>query len=101
MKKILKYVGLGISAAILFFSCAKSEEYTPGGTIDMTVVAGDPSVKTVIDEYEAGGKRMFALWNNTKEEKTFDILGRTVTLPAGEVACEVFPAEEGECAAKA
>ena len=52
-------------------------------------------------EYEAGGKRMFALWNNSKEEKSFDVIGRTVTLPAGEVACEVFPAEEGECAAKA
>ena len=73
MKKILKYIGIGISAAILFFSCAKSEEYTPGGTIDMTVVAGDPSVKTVIDEYEAGGKTRYGvLW------EAGDVLGGVI-----------------------
>ena len=73
MKKILKYVGLGISAASLLFSCAKSEEYSPGGTIDMTVVAGDPSVKTVIDEYESGGQTRYGvLW------EAGDVLGGVI-----------------------
>lgn len=41
-------------------------------------------------EYVAGdGERMFAVWNGTGAELTFDVCGHSVTLGAGQVTCVV------------
>ena len=40
-------------------------------------------------EYKANGKRMFALWNKTSEDLTFDVLGHTVTVGAMNVDCVI------------